>query len=349
MRTAIEMPTLRTHRDSTRSPVIQGSPSFDWVMTALSALWVGGLFLDGWAHTHGRVDDTFFTPWHAALYGGWLAVAGALLGVAGNNLLHGARDRRILPDGHGLSLLGVALWVVGGPFDFAWHEIFGFEADVEALMSPAHTVLALGMALAVSGPARAGLRRPGPASWWARLPLVLSVTLVVCVLTFFTQIAHPLANLWARGPAGGSGDSVELGLVSFLLTSAILAGALLLLVRAGSLPAGGAALMLAVNSLSMGVVYDQGDYPLVPALALAASGVLADLVRAALRPASDRPAAARGFAFAAPALFTLCYFAALAVTDGIAWSAHLWLGTVVFAGLAGWLLSYLSFPPRRAA
>ena len=39
-------------------------------MSALSAWLVGGFFLDGWAHTHGKVDQSFFTPWHAVLYSG---------------------------------------------------------------------------------------------------------------------------------------------------------------------------------------------------------------------------------------------------------------------------------------
>jgi hypothetical protein len=33
-------------------------------MSLLSAWLVGGLFPDGWAHAHGRVDQSFFTPWH---------------------------------------------------------------------------------------------------------------------------------------------------------------------------------------------------------------------------------------------------------------------------------------------
>jgi hypothetical protein len=44
------------------------SLSFDWAVTALSVWVVAGLYLDGWAHNHGKVDETFFTPWHAVLY-----------------------------------------------------------------------------------------------------------------------------------------------------------------------------------------------------------------------------------------------------------------------------------------
>jgi hypothetical protein len=42
-----------------------GGLAFDWVMMSLSLLFLGGLYLDGWAHNHGRVDDSFFTIWHA--------------------------------------------------------------------------------------------------------------------------------------------------------------------------------------------------------------------------------------------------------------------------------------------
>src|SRR5229473_4995669 len=54
------------------------------------------------------------------------------------------------------------------------------------------------------------------------------------------------------------------------------------------------------------------------------------------------------FAFTLPATFYLCYFLALMVTEGIAWSVHLWVGSIVLAGIAGWLLSYLLVPPRSS-
>jgi hypothetical protein len=234
-------PQLRPREGVSRATRVS-TPAFDWTMTILSAVFVGGLFLDGWAHTHGRVDETFFTPWHAALYSGFLAAAVFLWGGLVWGVRRGHRWRAALPDGYGLSLLGVTLWFAGGPFDLAWHSVFGFEASVEALMSPAHTVLALGAALITSGPLRAVLRRR-PRTWWRDLPLVLSLTFVVSVLTFFTQIAHPLANLWAAGPRRSSLDVTELGLVSFLLTAAIVMGPLLLLLRHGRLPTGAVAIL----------------------------------------------------------------------------------------------------------
>jgi len=55
------------------------SIGLDWALAILSALFVGGLFLDGWAHTHGRVDQSFFTPWHAVFYAGYAMTASALV------------------------------------------------------------------------------------------------------------------------------------------------------------------------------------------------------------------------------------------------------------------------------
>jgi hypothetical protein len=46
-----------------------GSRRFDWAVAGLSAWLIGGLYLDDWAHSHGKVGDVFFTPWHAILYG----------------------------------------------------------------------------------------------------------------------------------------------------------------------------------------------------------------------------------------------------------------------------------------
>jgi hypothetical protein len=318
---------------------------FDWTATVLGAVFLGGLFLDGWAHTHGRVDETFFTPWHAVLYGGFLATAVFLWASFVGGAWRRRTLRAALPDGYALSLLGVALWLVGGPFDAAWHAVFGFEASVEALMSPAHVVLAVGFALMASGPLRAVLRRP-PVSWLRDLPLLLSMTYVVSVLTFFTQTAHPLANLWASAGRRNSADVTELGLVSFCLTSAILAGPVLLLLRHGRLPLGGPTIMIGLNSFAMGFLFDHGDYPRTLVAAWIAAGVAADLLRLALRPAPDRAGRLRGYAFAVPAVIASAHFGGLALTSGIGWSPHLWLGTVVFCGLVGWLQSYLALPPR---
>ncbi|HET8577925.1 MAG TPA: hypothetical protein VFO18_12550 [Methylomirabilota bacterium] len=331
--------------ESVETHLSSAGQGFDWLMTVLSGTFLGGLFLDGWAHTHGRVDDTFFTPWHAVLYSGYLVTALALVGRAAWDLARGAGWRQALPDGYGLALAGAGLWVIGGPFDLLWHTLFGFEASVEALMSPAHTVLALGLGLMASGPLRAALRRP-PGRWHDELPLVLSLTFVVATLTFFTQIAHPISNLWAAATTLASADVTELGLVGTLLTAAIVTAPVLLLLRHGRLPAGAVAIFVGLQCFAMGFVYDRGPYPTLPVAGMIVAGAVVELLRVVLRPAVSRPAAFRWFAFALPVLLYAGYFGALGLAGGIRWSTHLWTGAVVFSGIIGWLISYLVLPPR---
>src|ERR1700730_10589836 len=52
---------------------------FDWIMVVVSVWWLGGLFIDGWAHSNIPQLETFFTPWHAVFYSGYLAVATTLI------------------------------------------------------------------------------------------------------------------------------------------------------------------------------------------------------------------------------------------------------------------------------
>ena len=59
---------LRTPSGTTRPPVGR-RVSLDWVMVVLGGWWLGGLYLDGWAHNHlSTTLESFLTPWHAAFY-----------------------------------------------------------------------------------------------------------------------------------------------------------------------------------------------------------------------------------------------------------------------------------------
>jgi hypothetical protein len=343
----VDTPILVTGRTSATEGLGLGPASvgFDWVMALLSAAFVGGLFLDGWAHTHGRVDQSFFTAWHAVFYAGYAAVAAALLASLLRNHALGRPWRRAVPPGYGLSLFGALIFAVGGVGDLIWHTLFGIEAGVEALLSPTHLVLALGLGLIVSGPVRAAWQRPAPLSGWAAQgPMLLALTSALSVLTFFTEYAHPLVYA-AAGAGHPYGGSEGLGVASILLQTGVLIGTILLAIRFGTLPAGALTLMVALNAAAMGLLNFSGGYPVALVAAAGAGGLSAEVVRGLLHPAAGRPAAWRIFAFAVPVLFYLCYFIALILTEGIAWSVHLWAGSIVLAGLAGWLLSYLLIPP----
>ena len=140
---------------------------FDWIMVAVSVWWLGGLFIDGWAHSNIPQLETFFTPWHAVFYSGYLAVAFTLLVQILLHLRQSARSRggrapsllglvreslpgnrwlRAVPTGYELSVLGLAVFGVSGIGDLTWHLIFGIERGTEALLSPTHLGLAWGLA-----------------------------------------------------------------------------------------------------------------------------------------------------------------------------------------------------------
>src|SRR5262245_26439396 len=178
----------------------EGGLGFDWLAALLSTVFVGGVFVDGWAHNHGKVDQSFFTPWHAILYSGFALYGLFLLATLLRQYRAGYAWRRALPAGYGLSLVGAAVFAVGGVLDLIWHTLFGIEVDVQALLSPTHLLLATGLFLMITGPLRAGWgrrRSERTLAWRAGAPVILVLALMLAVLMFFTQFAHPFVNPWA--------------------------------------------------------------------------------------------------------------------------------------------------------
>ena len=136
-----------------------------------------------------------------------------------------------------------------------------------------------------------------------------------------------------------------LGAAGIILQAALLIGVVLLGLRGATLPVGSLTLILTLNAALMSVLQDQ--YRLIPAAIVA--GALGDLVLWRLRPSVERPASVRLFAFCVPVIFYCCYMLTLQLSGGIGWSIHLWLGTIVVAGIVGVLLSYLLVPPPSMA
>src|SRR3954447_415650 len=173
----------------------------DWILTALSVWLVGGFYIDIWAHAHGRVDDTFFTPWHALLYSG-AASFGVVLGAAA--IMGRPRSvpiRLTLAPPYRLAFLGAVLFAAAGVLDLAWHAVFGFEVSVEALLSPTHLLLATSGMLMVGAPIRAAGARlftGVPRSWRTAGPVAIPLAMAVAILVAFTQYANPIVDVWAE-------------------------------------------------------------------------------------------------------------------------------------------------------
>lgn len=193
-------------RPPTRSGVLaglgsalRGGPGFDLLFALLATWLLGGLYLDGWAHNHlAETLESFITPWHGVFYAGFGATASLLIGVTILNQRRvGSTWSDAIPTGYAPSLLGVAVFAIGGVVDSIWHTLFGIEVSVDALVSPPHLLLASGLGLIVGGPLRSAWRRAEVPEGIGLVAPILSLTLTLSLLTFFTQFANPFVEPWA--------------------------------------------------------------------------------------------------------------------------------------------------------
>jgi hypothetical protein len=321
------------------------SRRFEWTMVILSTWLMAGGYLDAWAHRHLLRLETFFTPWHAVLYSGMFAILIFLSVTALRNQARGFSPDQTLPAGYGLSLVGCVLFGIGGVLDLLWHLRFGFEVNIAALISPPHLLLMTSLGLIVTGPLRAAWRRPG-----LRAPFtaVVSATLLLSMLTFFDQFDQPLVNVWAatHGSAPVAIRYVEqLGVLGIMVQTALLTGIVLYLLRRFTLPFGSLTLLVGLNGALLSSL--EQNFALIPVAI--GGGLLADVAILVLRPGPNRITALRAAVFLGPVAVSSLYMVALAVTRGISWPIHLWLGSIFVSGAIGVLLSYLAVPPPMPA
>jgi hypothetical protein len=339
----------------------QGFPAatraFHWIASLLTGWFIFGLFIDGWAHNHGQVDNSFFTPWHAILYSGVLAISAHLTLTQYRNMQRGYTWARALPRGYGLSLAGVVVFFVGGGFDFVWHSLFGFEANLELLMSPAHLLLATGGFLFTTGPLRAAFLRSRKddqalSGWADMFPVVFSLLVVFSLATFFTLYVHPFSNARALTitPTGNTDLFDVSGIAGVVIYTALLVGTTLLATRRWRLPVGTLFLVFGANAALMyWLRHNRSQAHLIGLLVGLGSALLGEVLFRALRPSATRPEALRIFAFGWPLVTFIGLFGTLVAGVGIGWSVHMWLGASFLGGVTGLFVSYLIVPPAWPA
>jgi hypothetical protein len=133
------------------------------------------------------------------------------------------------------------------------------------------------------------------------------------------------------------------GYAAILLTTIILLGPALWLIRRWTVPFGTFAFVFgAVGALSASIeTFDIGPSCLAPLL----GGLVADVLYRRIRPRPERPWAVRAWAGAVPVAIWLAYFALLATFRSVGWSVELWAGATVMSGLVGFGLAVLATPP----
>jgi hypothetical protein len=316
---------------------IDGSAAFAWANALLGLAFTLGVMVDIWAHSNVRpLFETFFTVWHALLYGGFAVMAAFLVISAGRARASGAPLARVLPAGYLLSGVGVLVFASGGAFDMGWHMTFGIESGNDALVSPSHLLLALGGVLIVSGPLRA---RTAPAG--ARV--VSATATLLFLLPFLTIGAGPFGDLTAVNTRGESQELQILGVLTYI---ALIVGVLLYALRRGPLPFGAVLATAGVAGVVAALIGSRSlgaDRDLMLALAVG-TALLGDVLLALLRAGPGRPARTRAFAALLPVAILAPYLATLWLRFGLTWSVHAAVGTIVLAAGTGALLAALALP-----
>ena len=315
------------------------------LVTVLVSFWlIAGLFVDAYAHSNLELDETFFTPWHAIFYSGFLASAAWMVRLVLINRGAGTSYVEWIPAGYGLGLVGLAVFVLGGVGDGIWHSVLGVEEGIDALLSPTHLVLFSGGLLIVSSPIRARLRDDAfhPSGFTEFLVPLLSLTLTVALVGFF------FSYLWNLGddglprhvfdPVTGVGVIyVRAGIGGIMVTTLILITPLVLLLRRWAVPFGTFTVMYTAINVANVYAFDLDEIAIAAGIV---AGVGADVLILALRAGPGRVNAVRVVASVVPLLLWSVYFGLVAgQPGGIDWPLEIWSGAIFFAGLAGFALS----------
>jgi hypothetical protein len=315
------------------------------IATALGAVLVSGVYLDGWAHLNLGGLETFFTPWHGALYGGFaLLVASLTWMVWRRRQLHSRWTERV-PVGYGWGWVGVAVFAAGGLGDMMWHLAFGIEAGVGGLVSPTHLLLLTGGVLLLTSPMRAVARSTGEARWPAVISLSSATALAGFFLGYVSVFADPGASeplvVIPEGLPGHRAAQLPAiaGLGSYLVSTVLLVVPVLYLRRRNLLPFGSVAVVVgavAIPAAALGQLLF-----LAPAAVALVGAALVDLVLA-IRPELPDTVVAGLF----PALVWSGQLVGMAGSGNLRWPPELWAGVLVLTVLLAVMLTWLMAPAR---
>lgn len=330
------------------------------LVTELLGLWLLlAVFLDGWAHLNVPSLETFFTPWHAALYSGMVATAAWTAVVIWRNRAPGEPVWQAVPRGYRGTAVGVILFATAGGLDLLWHELLGIEISLDALVSPTHLLLGFSLFLILGTAVRSARAdsRPGNFAWTpaALFAVVLLTGLGAFFLIYCSAFVRPGPTaLFVPMPVGTPGRiqaemPVVIALASYLLTTALIIAPFLFTLSASRRPTRGIVTMLVVAAAWLPVaMVGLRPFAIAGAAGATVAAIVADLLLARLPDEWLRrrpPAVTAGIA----ALLWTGQLVAFAVTDAIRWPPSLWLGAVVLsAAAAAGLAALSSWGPARS-
>ncbi len=318
---------------------------FDAVIVLLATWFLLSAYVVAWAYVIAPSGvQSAASAGLVAVSASWFALTGFLFLAFGRGLASGKPWNRALPDGYvgtlAACLVFGAAWIADASF---WSFVVSRnQIGLQALFSPPHLVEIAAAAVMVSGPVRAAARR-GEATATA-VPL-MSVALLLSVLTFATQFAHPLIDLWPSTSfsyrvelqsIGLSWVADNLGVASILTQSAILVATGLLLNSAFRLRFGSLTLVFAINGVFVAIT--KQTYELLPVAIL--TGLAGDMWLWWGHRWPGRRGASLGAAISG-AFAVLSLLAIELLPGGLAWSFSLASAIVLAAMMLGWLMGRL--------
>jgi hypothetical protein len=334
---------------------VERSKTLD-LLVALCALWIScGFFLDAWAHGHVPVE-TFFTPYHALFYSGMLALI-AVLAIFG--VTH-----KGFPESYRYPLLGIPIFIAAGTGDLIWHHYLGVEEGVDALLSPTHQGLGLGVFFIACGPILSALRnRATLRSFADQLPLILALASWIELVHFGTAYAFDPGAGRTNAPPSTSVFTpdyltalaigyykIGTGVLVVLFQSALIAGFALFAGTRFPLRPGALTLMFLLGNFAAAAAFTNDTPLLWTVLAMSfVGGVAGDVIVALLHPSPERIVPYRVLGIAVPAAYFATYFAATAIADRVWWDWNVLLGAVIWSGVMGFGLTLLSMPRTQSA
>jgi hypothetical protein len=327
----------------------------------ICCVWIsGGFFLDAWAHGHVPVES-FFTPYHAVFYSGMLALAAFLAAFALRARGRGTAWPEVFPRPYRLALLGIPIFIAAGIGDMVWHHFLGIEEGVDALLSPTHQVLGLGIFFVSSGPIRSVLaERPIATTLERQLPLVLGLGTWLILAHFGTAYAFdPGAGRTNAPPpiAPFTPDyltslaigyyKIASGVLIIIFQSTLIAGfALWLVSRIHPSPGMLTALFVIGNVPAAAAFTNQTPLLAVTILQSVIAGAL--VLRYDPHPTRSSMAAFRWFAVSVPMTYVGVYLLGILAANGIWWGWNVSLGSWIWSGVCGFGLSLAILAQRTA-
>ncbi|HEY9179619.1 MAG TPA: hypothetical protein VIO32_02805 [Candidatus Baltobacteraceae bacterium] len=325
------------------------------LLVSICALWSAcGFLLDTWAHGHVPVE-TFFTPYHGVAYSGIFAGA-AVLAIYG---LRGA-----IPKTYRMPMLGIPLFLLSGLGDLAWHTLLGIEEGVDAVLSPTHIGLGIGILLISSAPIVSALRnRDQLRTLGDQLPLIFSLAAWLELLHFGTAYAFdPGAGALNAPPSTAPFTPDYLtalsigyyklgtGVLIVIFQSLLMSGFALFAGSRFALRAGALTLLFLLGNCATAAAFTNQTSLLAAVIAMSlAGGIAGDVIVGRMHPAPERPLAYRLLAICVPVAYFAAYFIVTGMTERLWWDWNVVLGSVLWAGGIGFGLSLLSQPRTQSA